>query len=572
MSESETLGRYRAIAELGRGGMGRVVLASAQDGRLVAVKQVHRQFVDDEGFRARFRREVAASRRVSGAYTAAVIDADTEGPVPWLASVFVPGPSLRQAVDETGGLPEDAVLRLAAGLATALAEIHRVGLIHRDLKPANVLLAADGPRVIDFGIARALDDGTALTHIGTVVGSPAYMSPEQAQAAPITPASDMFALGSVLVVAATGKDAFTGTSDRGILADITHTEPDLSALPARLRRITRLCLAKDPAARPTPELLLDLIGQISPAAQPWPPKIHELIANQHAEVAELIGGQGDSEPTPIAEPKTEVIDEGGTRSRTTELVGVPSPGHGPNNTLLELSQATVVEPDLVNEPRRPPTGFGLMVRETLVMIRDTGLLLAGVLGGLVLAADANVGDVVDLNHNGYLARTSGFWFASDILHRPSYAGGVAGMVLGAVAAFLVLGVGGRRAAMTSSLAFATLSIGGLGLGWLAETGRVRVDVLSVGDVGSGGIAIGLFFGLAPGAYLTLLGATKVVRWIFWVLTVLTGIVTAACGNWGLTGVVVNGDIRVGLASIVAAALGCGLAFQLIRVLRERTIR
>lgn len=175
-------GPYRLLAELGSGGMGRVLLGAGPDGRLVAVKQVHARFADDDGFRARFRREVAASRKVSGAYTAAVMDADAEAPTPWLASVFVAGPSLGAAVEALGTLPEETVRRLAAGLVTALAEIHRAGLIHRDLKPDNVLLAEGGVRVIDFGIARAAERGTdtRLTQTGWMIGSPASMSPEQA--------------------------------------------------------------------------------------------------------------------------------------------------------------------------------------------------------------------------------------------------------------------------------------------------------------------------------------------------------------------------------------------------------
>lgn len=168
MSGLREVGRYRVLAELGRGGMGRVLLGYGPDGRLVALKLVHEQFAEDDGFRARFRREVEASRAVSGAYTAAVVDADPDAPTPWLASVFVPGPSLHDAVQTAGALPEEPVLRLAAGLATALIQIHRAELVHRDLKPSNVLLADDGPRVIDFGLVRAVNGGRSgdLTRAG----------------------------------------------------------------------------------------------------------------------------------------------------------------------------------------------------------------------------------------------------------------------------------------------------------------------------------------------------------------------------------------------------------------------
>ncbi|WP_055553030.1 serine/threonine-protein kinase [Streptomyces kanamyceticus] len=285
------IGRYRSIAELGRGGMGRVLLSSAPDGGLVALKQVRAQFVEDDGFRARFRREVAASRKVSGAYTSAVLDADADAEEPWLTSEFVPGPSLQEAVTAVGTLPEEAVLRMAAGLAAALVDIHRAGLVHRDLKPSNVLLTDDGPRVIDFGIARATDgeSGTELTRSGGLVGSPGFMSPEQAQGQPIGPASDVFSLGTVLVMACTGTCPFTGPSVPQTLYNIVYAEPDLGTLPAKVRALVARCLAKDPAERPSPTQLLDDIGRITRPARPWPTDVHELIAAQQAEIARLQG-------------------------------------------------------------------------------------------------------------------------------------------------------------------------------------------------------------------------------------------------------------------------------------------
>ncbi|WP_406292905.1 protein kinase [Embleya sp. NBC_00888] len=284
-----TVGRYRTIAELGRGGMGRVLLSSAPDGQLVALKQVRAQFVEDDGFRARFRREVEASRKVSGAYTSAIIDADADAPEPWLTSVFVPGPSLQQAVAAVGALPEESVLRMTMGLASALTEIHRAGLVHRDLKPSNVLLADDGPRVIDFGIARAADseDGSELTTAGWLVGSPGFMSPEQARGESLEPASDIFSLGTVLVMACTGACPFVGPSLPQTLYNVVHTEPDLSGLPDKIRPIAAGCLAKDPAARPSAAQLLEAIGRLTPAVRPWPLEIHELIAEQQAEIERL---------------------------------------------------------------------------------------------------------------------------------------------------------------------------------------------------------------------------------------------------------------------------------------------
>ncbi|HEY3506013.1 MAG TPA: protein kinase [Actinocatenispora sp.] len=288
--DPDTVGPYQVLAELGRGGMGRVWLGAAPDGALVAVKQVREQFVDDDGFRTRFRREVTASGKVSGAYTAAVVDSDPDAPTPWLASEYVPGPSLRDVLDDAGPLPADAALRLAAGLATALTEIHRAGLVHRDLKPSNVLVTADGPRVIDFGIARATDSagGTEVTHTGWLVGAPGFMSPEQAEGRPVTGASDVFALGTVLIVACTGANPFDGPSTPQTLYNIVYAEPDLDVLPAAIRSIVERCLAKDPDARPTAADLVAQIDPVPPAEQPWPDAVRDIVARQAAEVDRLV--------------------------------------------------------------------------------------------------------------------------------------------------------------------------------------------------------------------------------------------------------------------------------------------
>ncbi|WP_030196823.1 serine/threonine-protein kinase [Streptomyces sp. NRRL S-87] len=282
-----TAGPYRLFAELGAGGMGRVLLGAGPDGRLVAVKQIHAEYADEDGFRARFRREVAASRKVSGACTAAVLDADPEAETPWLASVFVPGPALDQALEAGGPLSEEALRRLAAGLATALADIHRAGLVHRDLKPSNVLLAEDGVRVIDFGIARAVEGGTRITHTGSLIGSPAYMAPEQASGGAVTAATDVFALGSTLVAAATGHPPFAAESVPRLLYEILHAEPDLSGVPEGLRGLVGACLAKDPERRPTPDEVLAMVGTLAPAARAWPGVVAGLTAAQQAEVDAL---------------------------------------------------------------------------------------------------------------------------------------------------------------------------------------------------------------------------------------------------------------------------------------------
>jgi hypothetical protein len=290
-SDPREIGRYRILAELGRGGMGRVLLGAGQDGRLVAVKLVRPQLVEDEDFRSRFRREVSASRKVSGAYTAAVVDADADAPTPWLASVFVPGPSLADVIAQAEPLPADAAVRLAAGLAAALVDVHGTGLVHRDLKPSNVLLSADGPRVIDFGIARAADSegGSEITHTGWLIGSPGFMSPEQAEGGSLTAASDVFSLGCVLFFACTGKGPFAGPSTPQTLYNVVHSQPDLNAVPDEVRGIVERCLAKDAATRPTPAALLeDLAPLITPATRPWPSAVHDLITRQEAEVSTLL--------------------------------------------------------------------------------------------------------------------------------------------------------------------------------------------------------------------------------------------------------------------------------------------
>jgi hypothetical protein len=294
-------GKYRLVAALGEGGMGRVLLGVAPDGRLVALKQIHPELAHNARFRTRFRQEVQASQRVSGAFTAAVMDADPDAETPWLASVFVTGPSLKEAVEATGPLPVDAVRRLAVGLATALIEIHRVGLIHRDLKPGNVLLTGDGPRVIDFGIARATEGGPDLTGTGGIVGSPAFMSPEQAESRPLTPASDVFSLGGLLVMAATGHPPFPGSTTAQLLYDVVHAAPDLTAVPPEIRALVEPCLAKDPARRPTPQRILDFLGPVPPGTRPWPPAVHDLIATQDAAVRTALSWPVP--PPPPAPPK-----------------------------------------------------------------------------------------------------------------------------------------------------------------------------------------------------------------------------------------------------------------------------
>ncbi|MEU6555663.1 protein kinase [Streptomyces sp. NPDC046915] len=250
--EPAVIGPYRLLGRLGAGGMGRVYLGRSAGGRTVAVKIVHPHFALDEEFRARFRREIAAARRVGGAWTAPVLDADPDAPVPWVATAYVAGPTLAAAVEADGPLPAPSVRALGAGLAEALAAVHELGLVHRDVKPSNVLLTLDGPLLIDFGIARATDGTASLTSSGVSVGSPGYMSPEQIVGKGVTGAADVFSLGAVLAYAATGEPPFPGDSSAALLYKVVHEEPELGALGGELREVAGACLAKEPGRRPTP--------------------------------------------------------------------------------------------------------------------------------------------------------------------------------------------------------------------------------------------------------------------------------------------------------------------------------
>ncbi len=263
------VGPYRLLGRLGCGGMGSVYLGRAARGDLVAVKVIRADLAGDPGFRARFDQEVAAAGSVSGRFTAAVAGADTSGPVPWLATSYVAGPSLAELVRTHGALPLSSVLVLGAGLAQALGQVHAAGLVHRDLKPSNVLVAADGPRVIDFGISRAAG-ASSLTQAGLVMGSPGFMSPEQAEGGPVGPPSDVFGLGSLLAFAATGQGPFGAGSMAALLYRVVYGEPSTGQLPGPLRPLVERCLDKDPGQRPSPAQLLAELGGPAPAGD-WLP-------------------------------------------------------------------------------------------------------------------------------------------------------------------------------------------------------------------------------------------------------------------------------------------------------------
>ncbi|MFI8387068.1 serine/threonine-protein kinase [Streptomyces sp. NPDC085540] len=326
------IGGYRLHARLGSGGMGVVYLAYMPGGRPIALKAVRREFAADPEFRERFAQEVASARRIHGLFTAQVVDSGEDDHTPWLATAYVPGPSLHQVVQRHGPLPVRTVLLLVAGIAEALQEIHRVGVVHRDLKPANVLIAGDGPRVIDFGIARAAD-AAALTGVGLRIGTAAFMAPEQALGHPVTPATDVFALGALAGFVAAGVPPFGNGPESGAPYRVVHEHPDLGRIPRELHDLLSWCLAKSPQDRPTTADLIaavhahPLVGTRPEFTDGWLPR----------PVLEEVGGRADAGPA--GEPAGSAASAGSGRSGPPEPVpehlqatgaagAYPAPGPG----------------------------------------------------------------------------------------------------------------------------------------------------------------------------------------------------------------------------------------------------
>ncbi|MEW2403350.1 endo alpha-1,4 polygalactosaminidase [Streptomyces sp. NPDC046862] len=317
----ESIGGYALADRLGSGGMGVVYLGHSESGRRVAVKVIHAQFAQDEEFRTRFRQEVAAARRVSGAFTAPVVDADPDAEQPWMATLYVPGRTLSNVVANDGPLRGRELRTLALGLVEALRDIHRVGMVHRDLKPSNVLMAEDGPRVIDFGISHAVDN-QALTVTGRLIGTPPFMSPEQFTAPrDVTAASDVFSLGSLLVYAATGNRPFDGSSPYLTGYQVMYEAPVLDGVAEPLRSIAERCLDKDPAARPELADLQRLLRTLPDSDGPVPTGSVAPGAPGVARVAGVAGPAGADRsvapvlPVPPGPPTT--AGEGGRgRART----------------------------------------------------------------------------------------------------------------------------------------------------------------------------------------------------------------------------------------------------------------
>ncbi|WP_228473518.1 bifunctional serine/threonine-protein kinase/ABC transporter substrate-binding protein [Streptomyces calidiresistens] len=281
------VGGYRLLRRLGEGGMGVVYLASGPGGGLVALKLIRAEYADESGFRRRFRREAELAASLTGRWMTPVIAADPSAPEPWLATAYVPAPSLAEVLASRGTLPPGTVRVLGARLAEALADVHAAGLVHRDVKPANVLLALDGPRLIDFGIARATD-AAPLTTTGVIVGSPGYLSPEQARAGEVGPASDVFSLGCVMAHASGGRRPFGEGTPAGVLYRTVHEEPDLDGVPESLLGLVRACLDKDPRARPDARRVRgQLEGSPDPGGDWPPPGLSRLVAERSARVLDL---------------------------------------------------------------------------------------------------------------------------------------------------------------------------------------------------------------------------------------------------------------------------------------------
>ncbi|MFJ6690136.1 serine/threonine-protein kinase [Streptomyces sp. NPDC091294] len=331
VDEPTVVGPYRLLGRLGSGGMGRVYLGRSAGGRTVAVKIVHPHFALDEEFRARFRREVAAARRVGGAWTAPVLDADPEARVPWVATAYAAGPSLTAAVADGGPLPAHSVRALGAGLGEALAAVHELGLVHRDVKPSNVLLTLDGPLLIDFGIARATDGTASLTSTGVSIGSPGYMSPEQILGKGVTGAADVFSLGAVLAYATTGRPPFPGDSSAALLYKVVHEEPSLDGLDdGELRELVASCLAKDPSARPAPAEVARRLapeGAARLVTDGWlPGALVERVSRSAVRLLNLEAAEaetGASGPVGFSRPSVTAGDDAGAAPPASGVFGPP---------------------------------------------------------------------------------------------------------------------------------------------------------------------------------------------------------------------------------------------------------
>ncbi|MBE1874990.1 serine/threonine-protein kinase [Myceligenerans pegani] len=363
------LGPYRLLGVLGSGGMGTVYLGRTPEGEKVAVKVVRLDLTGEQEFRERFAREVDAARRVAGSHTAGLVYADPHARQPWMATSFVLGPSLREAIGESGPLDVPTLRALGLGLAEGLTTIHGAGLVHRDLKPGNVLLTTGGPRIIDFGIARALE-ATALTSVSQVLGTASYMSPEQVRGHEAGTASDVFSFGCLLAYAATGSSPFGGGPAESVAYRVVHTEPDLDGVPSELKLLIRDCLAKDPAARPTPQQIVERITRRTARPVTWQttPAMNTMIAAR-AKAVRALEARSEAEETEELSPYTggERIDPAGGRSRGRGVAALKVVAAGLAGVLLPVGAWTLYD-RLANPPSAgavAPDGWYTMEGEHL---------------------------------------------------------------------------------------------------------------------------------------------------------------------------------------------------------------
>ncbi|MEU3727917.1 serine/threonine-protein kinase [Streptomyces sp. NPDC033538] len=372
-ADPRRVGRFRIVARLGAGGMGRVYLGRSPGGRSVAVKVVRAELADEAGFRRRFAREVETARRVTGFFTAAVVDADPQGSPAWLATEYVPGMPLGEAVGQHGPWPEKSVLVLGAGLAEALEAVHDAGVVHRDLKPSNVLLAADGPRVIDFGIsvlAEVSAHASVLTQTGAVIGTPGFMSPEQLAGGEVGPPSDVFSLGTVLAFTATGSGPFGAGAAQALNYRIVHEQPDLSGLSPVLADVVGRCLAKEPERRPSVATLVRELGRALPdegqeASRPlseggWLPESVTRVLRERAHTRTAAPQEQDQEHgQEQGQEQGQGEGKGQERGRGTPLSGgdASAPHHAPTRTSRQSPPAAPPA------PVHPPTALVPPARE-----------------------------------------------------------------------------------------------------------------------------------------------------------------------------------------------------------------
>jgi len=375
--DPEMVGGYILIGRLGAGAMGQVYLGRSAAGRLVAVKTIKTELAEEPDFRNRFGQEVAAARRVSGAFTAAVVAADSEADVPWLATVYVPAPSLQRLVRTCGPLAVPAVRWLAAGCAEALESIHSVGLVHRDLKPANVLVSPDGPRVIDFGVARAAER-IQLTVTHGSIGTPAYMAPEQARdTRQATSASDVFSLGATMLFAATGHAPYHGDTVMDVLVQLATGPPDLTAVPPELAELVAACLERDPRNRPTSAAILARLAPVlsgEPGVPPLPAPALSLIDEYRQIPRSSVaprGGAGAAWPAPAEATESPASSAGNDSAADDATIGSQPVPAGPVPSLL---RAPVASPRPAAVPRDP--GFGRRLALTAGIVAAAAALIA----------------------------------------------------------------------------------------------------------------------------------------------------------------------------------------------------